>query len=208
VTEDTIARQFGRIALILGLQACTLARRSLRWSGVKGELHALSRSKQQDRQTSTRPAGRTRLRLGRRDRAGERPSRTDIPAGGARNRRPILPAGRQRRLRRQALPAEDQVRPCDRCAQRSRHDPRPGNAKPVPVQPRLRRAHSRLDHGRRPRRRVDAGRRRVDRLASQGATCAPKVQDCRSLPWDPGADRGRLRRQRLHRDRRRRPYRR
>ena len=163
-----------------------------RWRREKRPLRRRERHPPRDRGLGTRPRGARRGRLR---------ARREIA------RRPDLPADRQRRLRRQPLRGRPRLRAGDEPLRR-RHaddDHRPGNAGPLPVQPRLpARPGDRLGDGRRrrpdtrgPRRRPAAPQQQPRRHPAGEADDHPggrdrerqSVRGRRRLPRPAGTDR-------------------
>ena len=85
------------------------------------------------------------------------------------------------------------LRPRDGRPRRRGDDPRPRDAGPLQLQPRLRRHDGRVDHGRRRAGGVDAGRRGADRHSRGRPARRQHVHDRRALLGDTAPDRRRVR---------------
>ncbi len=105
----------------------------------------------------------------------------ELPSGCAGHRRPVLPAGRQRRIRRRALLAGRELRPADRPPHRRRGDRGDRQREPLELQPRS----ARLDGARHQRRRlggeVEPQRRRAHRHAQDRVAQGTLVHGRRAL---------------------------
>ena len=110
--------------------------------------------------------------------------------GAAGGRRSVLPAGRERRLRRRSLRPRRQVRPGDRRARGNREDPRQGDAEPVELQPRPARPHRAQRQGGRTARGLEPRRPGAHDHAEERHPQEPQVHGGRPLQRHSRADRG------------------